>query len=305
MTQEYFASVDMGTNATRLAIGTLDEENKLAIVHTQRYPFRIGSSVFKSSNLSPDNIKEACEVFKGIQKILESHRVKNVRAVATSAMREAKNSKVLVDEIFRCSSIKLEVISGLEEAALVSWAISEKLSLDEGTHVIADLGAGSLELIKIVGRKPVWMNSFTLGTVVFAGMDCNVLEKSLPEMLDAKLEGIERTLAGAQSFIATGGNIEVLSKLLECIMDEGGVKHLGTDSLSNFINQCKRLTIEEIRYYFGIAHERAEVICPAAIINLWLARKLGCDEIKVPLIGLKEAVLMDTAHTIVIRSANS
>lgn len=305
MTGQYFASVDMGTNATRLAIGTLDEENRLEIVHTQRYPLRIGSSVFKSSNLSPDNIKEACEVFKGIRKILESHRVINVRAVATSAMREAKNSKVLVDEIFRCSSIKLEVISGLEEAALVSWAISEKLRLDEGTHVIADLGAGSLELIKVVGRKPVWMNSFTLGTVVFAGMDCSVLDKSLPEMMDAKLEGIDKVLAGAQSFIATGGNIEVLSKLLECETDDGGVRHLGADSLSNFINQCKRLTIDEIRYYFGIAHERAEVICPAAIIILWLARKLGCDEIKVPLIGLREAVLMDIANTIVMHSVDS
>lgn len=304
MIGQYFASVDMGTNATRLAIGTIDEDKRLETVHTQRYPLRIGSSVFKSSNLSPDNIREACEVFRGIRRILDSFRVKNVRAVATSAMREAKNAKVMVDEIFRCSSIKLEIISGLEEAALVSWAVSEKLNLDDGVHLIADLGAGSLELIKVVGRKPSWMNSYTLGTVVFAGMDCSVLDKSLPEMMDAKLLGIEKNLVGTQSFIAVGGNIEVLSNLLECTTGEDGVRHIETASLSNFINQCKRLTIEEIRYYFGISHERAEVICPAAIINLWLAKKLGCNEIKVPLIGLKEAVLMDIAHTTVQNEAH-
>jgi exopolyphosphatase/guanosine-5'-triphosphate,3'-diphosphate pyrophosphatase len=298
MNSDPFASIDMGTNATRVAIGVIDSEEGLKIIHTNRYPLRLGTGVFCNGNITSEIIDESASIFSNIKKIFDSKRVGTIRAVATSALREARNSHALVERIKRDTGIRIEVISGIEEASLVSWAISTKLQLDGFEHAIADLGAGSLELIKVVEQKPVWMHSYTLGTVRFAGMDANILEKTIPELLEKTIQKIDDRFKNTKKLVATGGNIETISGLIESGFDENRNKIINIWNLEVFINQCKKMTIEEIRYYFGLSQERAEVICPAAIVNLWLANKLKVDCITVPMLGLREALLMDIAQSI-------
>lgn len=290
-----FAAIDMGSNATRMAIGILEEGTGLRIINTNRYPLRLGTGVFCNGNITSELIDEAVDIFSNMKKIFIAKGVGQVRAVATSALREAKNSQTLVDRIQKSSGIKLEVISGLEEASLVSWAICDKLGVTDDLATIADLGAGSLELIKVKNGKPVWMNSYTIGSVKYAGMDANVLEMIIPESLDADIVDLPKDLDQSKTLIATGGNIEVISALIEHKTEENGTRSITVEHLSRFVNQCKKMTIEEIRYYFNLSQERAEVIVPAAIINIWLARKIGQNSVTVPLIGLREAVLMDLA----------
>ena len=290
-----FAAIDMGSNATRMAIGILEEGTGLRIINTNRYPLRLGTGVFCNGNITSELIDEAVDIFSNMRKIFIAKGVGRVRAVATSALREAKNSQTLVERIQKSSGIKLEVISGLEEASLVSWAICDKLGVSDDLATIADLGAGSLEMIKVKSGKPVWMNSYTIGSVKYAGMDANVLEMIIPESLDADITDLPKDLYQSKTLIATGGNIEVISALIEHKTEENGTRSITIDNLLQFIKQCKKMTIEEIRYYFNLLQERAEVIVPAAIINVWLARKLGQNSITVPLIGLREAVLMDLA----------
>lgn len=298
MRQKALAAIDMGTNATRVAIGIVDDENGLEIVHTHRYPLRLGTEVFCNGNITSELIEDCMGIFANIKKTLNSRGIAAVRAVATSALREAKNSKTLIDRIKSETGIKVEVISGLEEASLLSWAVCEKLELSDGNHMIADLGAGSLELIKVKGKKTLWMESFTISAVQYAGMDSNILEGIIPQKLEETFACAIEQFEGIDSFIASGGNIEVLSRLLETQTDESGVKSINAFSLDVFIKQCKRMTIEEIRYYFGLPMERAEVIGSASQIYKWLAKKLKVEKIIVPMIGLKEAILMDMAQSI-------
>lgn len=297
MKQKTLAAIDMGSNATRVAIGVVDDENGLEIVHTHRYPLRLGTGVFCNGNITSELIEDCIGVFANIKKTLASRNIAAMRAVATSALREAKNSKTLIDTIKNETGIKVEVISGLEEASLLSWAVCEKLDLTQGTHMIADLGAGSLELIRVKGKKPSWMESFAISAVQYAGMDNNVLETIIPAKLETALSSASENFENIDSFIATGGNIEVLGLLLETQIDQSGTKSINNFSLDVFINQCKKMTVEEIRYYFGLPMERAEVIGSASQIYRWLAKKMKVEKIIVPMIGLKEAILMDLAKS--------
>ncbi|NTU60983.1 MAG: hypothetical protein HGA95_01440 [Caldiserica bacterium] len=298
MKQKTLAAIDMGSNATRVAIGVVDDENGLEIVHTHRYPLRLGTGVFCNGNITSELIEDCIGVFANIKKTLASRNIAAMRAVATSALREAKNSKTLIDTIKNETGIKVEVISGLEEASLLSWAVCEKLDLTQGTHMIADLGAGSLELIRVKGKKPSWMESFAISAVQYAGMDNNVLETIIPTKLEAALSSASENFENIDSFIATGGNIEVLGLLLETQVDQSGTKSINNFSLDVFINQCKKMTVEEIRYYFGLPMERAEVIGSASQIYRWLTKKMKVEKTIVPMIGLKEAILMDMAQSI-------
>jgi exopolyphosphatase/guanosine-5'-triphosphate,3'-diphosphate pyrophosphatase len=292
------AAIDMGTNATRVAIGIVSPENGLEIIHTHRYPLRFGNDVFCNGNITSSQIEDSLGIFNNIKKTFVSRNAAKIRAVATSALREAKNSKTLIERIKKETGISIEVISGLEEAHLLSWAICQKLDLSYDTHMIADLGAGSLELVKIKNSKPIWMESFTISAVSYAGMDNNILEKIIPTHLEQSLSIANDQLSGVDSFIASGGNIEVLGRILESKVDNQGIRSINTFSLEVFINQCKKMTIEEIRYYFGLPMERAEVIGSSAQIYLWLARKMKVDEIIIPMIGLKEAILMDMVYAL-------
>lgn len=298
MNQKTLAAIDMGTNATRMAIGVVDDQNGLEIVHTHRYPLRLGTDVFCNGNITSGLIEDCMGIFANIKKTLASRNIAATRAVATSALREAKNSKTLIDRIKSETGIKIEVISGIEEASLLSWAVCEKLELDEGSHMIADLGAGSLELIKVKGKKPVWMESFTISAVQYAGMDISILENIIPAKLEDALSSARGYFENVDSFIASGGNIEVLGRLLESQIDQSGTQSINIFNLDVFINQCKRMTIEEIRYYFGLPMERAEVIGSASQIYRWLAKWVKAEKIIIPMIGLKEAILMDMAKSI-------
>ena len=298
MKQKTIASIDMGTNATRVAIGVVDDENGLEIVHPHRYPLRLGIGVFCNGNITSELIEDCMGIFANIKKTLNSRNIAAVKAVATSALRDAKNSKTLINRIKDETGIKVEIISGLEEASLLSWAVCEKLELCDKNHMIADLGAGSLELIKVKGKKTVWMESFTISAVQYAGMDNNILESIIPAKLEETFSDVGDNFENIDSFIASGGNIEVLTRLLESQVDEAGIKSINTFSLDVFIDQCKRMIIEEIRYYFGLPMERAEVIGSASLIYKWLAEKMKVKKIIVPMIGLKEAMLMDMAQSI-------
>lgn len=298
MEQKTLAAIDMGTNATRVAIGVDSPDTGLEIVHTHRYPLRFGPEVFCNGNITSSLIEDSSGIFKNIKKTLVSRNATKVRAVATSALREAKNSKTLIERIRNETGINIEVISGLEEAHLLSWAICQKIDLSQGSHMIADLGAGSLELVRIKNSKPAWLESFTISAVAFAGMDSNVLEKIIPRHMEESLAGAMDKFERIDSFVASGGNIEVLGRLIEANTDEQGIKSISTFSLDVFINQCKKMTIEEIRYYFGLPMERAEVIGSSAQIYQWLAKKMQVNEIVVPMIGLKEAILMEMVHSL-------
>ena len=159
------AAIDTGSNAIRLIIANVDENTKVEQLETIRVPVRLGQDVFKNHEFSETTIQSVVDAFIQFKRVIDDFGVSQVKAVATSAMREADNRQILIDRVKRATGIQVEVIIGEEEARLVSMAVANAMQLDDKRVVMVDIGGGSVEITITFGNKIISTNSYQLGTV--------------------------------------------------------------------------------------------------------------------------------------------
>ena len=132
----------------RMMVGNVDEHWQVEPVENIRLPVRLGQDVFASGALQEKTMQHAVDAFQHFKRVAEDLGVVKIRAIATSAMREAGNSDILLDRISRTSGIDVEIISGAEEARLIHLAVSNTINLKDKRAVLIDIGGGSVEVTK-------------------------------------------------------------------------------------------------------------------------------------------------------------
>ena len=130
------------------------------MLHAERVPIRLGHQVFLTGRLAPETMDATVEAFQRFRKYLQQFDIEHYRAVATSAVREARNGPLLVERIERETGIRLKAITGSEEARLVHLAVGARIDLEGGRWLLVDLGGGSVELSLVddsecVERDPI------------------------------------------------------------------------------------------------------------------------------------------------------
>jgi exopolyphosphatase/guanosine-5'-triphosphate,3'-diphosphate pyrophosphatase len=300
------ASVDMGSNAIRFLAAEFSSETEYVPLMSERRPVRLGHSVFLSGVLDAGAMDAAVEALTDFRRQMDELEVQHYRAVATSAVREAKNGGEFVMRIKNEVGLKLEVISGSEEARLVHTAVATRIPLGSRKWLLVDLGGGSVEVSLVDQTGSYWSESHTMGSVRLleeltgAGADPGRFRRLLAEyiaVLKLPVPADGRPLAG---YIATGGNIEALAKLAG-FPDEVGVTRLPVDTLRSVIEELARLSYRQRVDDLGLRDDRADVILPAAMVYERLAELCGANEILVPHVGVKEGVLYDLVDELVSR----
>src|ERR1700722_3632143 len=107
-------SIDVGSNAMRLAVGFMDRNRNLHVVEDIREPVRLGQDVFTKGSISRETTQKAVEAFKRFREVLEQHQVVQIRAVGTSALREARNRDIFLKRIAQTSGIELKTLGTAE-----------------------------------------------------------------------------------------------------------------------------------------------------------------------------------------------
>ena len=298
------ACVDMGSNAIRFLAAEFSSEIEYAVLASERCPVRLGHSVFLSGRLDPQAMDAAVAALSGFKGQMDELGVKHYRGVATSAVRESKNGREFVKRIASETGLKIEVISGSEEARLVHTAVTRVVALGNRRWLLVDLGGGSVEVSLVDQQGCYWSESHTMGSVRLleelteAGSDPGRFRRLLAEYISVlKVPGMSdgQQLAG---YIATGGNIEALAKVAG-FSDETGVTQLPVETLRAVIEQLARLSYRQRVEDLGLRDDRADVILPAAMVYERLAELSGASEITVPRVGIKEGVLFDLVDSLV------
>src|SRR3982074_350070 len=140
-----FAAVDIGSNSVRLKIARL-QAGRLRALHEDREVTRLGEGVFGSGFLTPDSIAETVKVLRRFHRATQQIVTDSVRVVATSALRDARNSQAFLEWVHSSTGWKVEIISGLEEARLIHLGLVSSLRVSAATTLMVDLGGGSCEL---------------------------------------------------------------------------------------------------------------------------------------------------------------
>jgi len=279
------AAIDIGSNAIRLQIIRVIRENKLVSfkkLEYLRFPLRLGHDVFKNGaigEVAEDKFEKLMKTFK---LLIDLYEVDAYFAVATSAMREAKNGKKIIQNIATYFDLKINLISGKEEAEMLSKAIIPYLN--EKNYIHIDVGGGSTELNLYKGKKKINSHSFKIGSVRQLKIaERKAIFKSMADWLKIKKNQIGSPIIA----LGTGGNINKLFKLSHQKYNRS-ISYTELNALKLYVNAFdydKRVN------QLKLNPDRADVIIPAAEIYLEVMRLTGADQIMVPGVGLKDGTL--------------
>lgn len=299
------AAIDVGSNAMRLIMGRLTYDDKLETLENLRLPVRLGQDAFSLKQIREETVQNALDAFIRFRKVADDHGVERIRAVATSAMREASNSDMLIDRIARTTGIEIEIISGEEEARLIHLAVANAINLKNKHAMLIDIGGGSVEVTLSKGENILSTESYNMGTV-------RLLEKlrdkpaKLPfdelvrEYAEAARRRIEREIKHKKIdiCIGTGGNIEEMGALRKKLFKRESDSAITFEELEKLSKTLGRMSVEERMRKFKLKPDRADVILPASIVLKMIAKEARVDEIKIPNVGLKDGILIDLAQSL-------
>lgn len=281
------AAIDIGSNAARLLITEVTEEikgepafNKLNLV---RVPLRLGFDVFETGEISKTKINKVVETIKAYKHLLNIYDVKYLKACATSAMRDAKNSNDIIRKVKLETGVDIKIISGDEEASYIyENHIAENLD-KEHSYLYIDVGGGSTELTFFAEGKLKFKESFNIGTIrLLKGL---VTERHWDEMKDfLKLGTKDKKDIIA---IGSGGNINKVFSLSK--RKEG--KPLYLETLRDYLREMSSFSVEDRMKAYKLREDRADVIVPALQIYVNVMRWAGIEEIYVPKIGLADGLV--------------
>jgi exopolyphosphatase / guanosine-5'-triphosphate,3'-diphosphate pyrophosphatase len=281
------AAIDIGSNAARLLIAevTIDEKkipsfNKLNLI---RVPLRLGFDVFEIGVISKARTGMVMQTMKAYKHLMNAYGVEHLKACATSAMRDARNSADLIRKIRLETDIAIEVISGDLEANLIyENHVAENMDKDH-SYLYIDVGGGSTELSFFSNGILTYKKSFNIGTIrLLKNMVKDTEWDEMKEAVKAVTKAHKEVVA-----IGTGGNI---NKVFSMSKRKDG-KPLSLDLLKDYYKELGNFSLQERIIKYGLREDRADVIVPALQIYTNTMRWADATEIYVPKIGLVDGLI--------------
>jgi exopolyphosphatase / guanosine-5'-triphosphate,3'-diphosphate pyrophosphatase len=298
------SAIDVGSNAMRMVVGEVDESRNVHVVENIRLPVRLGQDVFSKGYLEEKTIQQTEEAFLHFRHVADGFNVARLRAVATSAAREAANRDLLIDRIFRTTGIEIEIISGEDEARLIHSAVSHVLDLNNKRTLLIDIGGGSIEVTISSGRNIISTDSYNLGTVRLLeklntqNKSKHLFGKLVSEFVEAARYRIEQDIGDekVQVCVGTGGNVEEIGRLRQKLFRGESDRFVTLEELARLIERLNKLSYEERINKLKLRPDRADVILPASIVLHLIADEAGVKQIMIPNVGLKDGILHEIAE---------
>lgn len=284
-----YAAIDIGSNAVRLLIKSIDreavQEKKIKKVMMLRVPLRLGFDVFSIGELSEKKADKLRRLMKAFRQLMKIYDVDDYRACATSAMRDARNGRTIIKKIEKDTGIRIEIIDGQEEARMIYNNHIECMEDRLGNYMYVDVGGGSTEINLLTNGELVWSVSYNIGTV---RMLSNAVKEGTWQQMEEELMKVTEGVA-AINIIGSGGNINKLFRLAD--KKDKKLQRLPVSSLQTVYDVLKPLTPEERVEAFSLKQDRADVIVSAAEIFLKIAEVVHAEYIYVPVIGLSDGII--------------
>ena len=288
------AAIDIGSNAARLLIseviknGKEIEFNRLNIV---RIPLQLGFDVFEKGFIGSRKKRMLIDTIKAYKQLMKVYEVEHYMACATSAMRDAQNSKEIIKEIETETSIEIEIISGELEAEIIyENHIAELLDKDH-SYLYMDVGGGSTELTLYHNNELVLQKSINIGTV-------RLLTDKVKDDTWEELKETCKNIAKKYDHITgigSGGNINKIFSLLRSKDD----KYLHVEAVKDMHKEMQQLNIDERMKKYNIKKDRAEVILPALLIYTNIFKWCNVDQVLVPKIGLADGLIQHLYNQVI------
>jgi exopolyphosphatase/guanosine-5'-triphosphate,3'-diphosphate pyrophosphatase len=281
-----YAAIDIGSNAVRLLIADIIENNGSVSFKKNtliRVPLRLGDDAFINQYISDRKANDLIKSMQAFHNLMDVYKVKDYMALATSAMREAKNGAEVVKKVKEESGVDLEIIQGSKEAKIIYASHAEDNIDKNKNYLYIDVGGGSTELSLFSEGELYASRSFNIGTIRM--LDNQDKEETWSEMHDFIRENTKnfKLISG----IGTGGNINKLYKLSE----ERNDAPMSFNKLRSLYNYLNSFSLKDRINVLGLNQDRADVIIPAAEIFITVMKWANIKNIFVPRVGMVDGII--------------
>jgi exopolyphosphatase / guanosine-5'-triphosphate,3'-diphosphate pyrophosphatase len=303
------AAADLGTNSFHLVIARVAKEGGFEIITREREKVRLGHGGGDMKELADDAIDRGVATLARMRRLAESAGAP-IRAVATSAVREAHNADVFLERARVEAGVEVEVISGFEEARLIRLGVLQAVPVYDKRHLLCDIGGGSTEIIVGQGDEMLTARSFKLGAVRLtdrffpAGVIADGAIDECRAYVRSTLAVYEREVARKRYKVAVGssGTFEALVRVAHAA---GGIAELRTYNCQKLTRSALASVIDALlacptadvrRKIAGLESERADIIVAGALILEGVYDAFGVRSMTFSEYALREGVLLDTLN---------
>jgi exopolyphosphatase / guanosine-5'-triphosphate,3'-diphosphate pyrophosphatase len=308
--QSMLAALDMGTNSFHLVVARVvgDDGHSYEVVTREKETIRLGHGGGDMKQLAPEAMDRGISALRRMKSIADSHGA-TVRAVATSAVREAENSELFIARARREAGVEVEVISGIEEARLIHLGVLQAVPVFDTRLLLVDIGGGSTELL--IGQHGVSLaaRSFKLGAVRLtdrffpAGLVTARAVDECRSYVRSILAGFEREVHehGFEVAIASSGTAETVAHMVDARRRSHPTPHtfnrfeFTVDELDDIVAALiDKRTPSGRASIAGLESQRADIIVAGALVLQCVAHSYGVTSFVFSEGALREGVLLDT-----------
>src|SRR5438128_10939206 len=297
------AAVDIGTNSMRLVIAEVQPDGSYRVLDQDREMTRLGRGLYSSGRIGDGPMEQSLQTLGRMKAIAEGFDVAELRAIATSAVREATNGRDFVREAWRRCRVRIEIVPAEEEARLAFRSVSRHYDLSDRLTAIVDIGGGSAEVILAAGGVVEQVVSLPLGAVRLSERYCKsdplrrkhwkALRRGIDDTIDEKMG---KPPFAAEVMIGSGGTFTNLAEMAQLERD-GKVVHARDYAISRaevvrFLDRLRETPLEARRQIAGLNPRRADIMVAGVAAIARLMRRLGTQRVLVNDRGIRDGVLL-------------
>jgi len=323
------AVIDIGANSVRMVVAQVGADRRIEVLERTQRAVRLGHDTFVTGRLSQRAMSAAIAILRDYKKLFTTYGVESVRAVATSAVREAANGDAFVDRVAMAVDLDLEVLDPAEESRLtvsaVRQAVRDALDVNRGRALLVDVGGGSTLLTMLEGGVIAASGSYALGSIrlrehlAAAGEPPDRSADLLRHQIANVAEAIKRSmpLDKVASFVAMGDDAQFAARHAgEPVPSAEGVHTVGRKAFDRLVADCTRHPAERLSRKYALPFANAERLAPALLIYQALLHATPVDPMIVCHVSMRDGLLLDMSRRVageedpelaenVVRSARS
>ena len=308
MATELIGVLDMGASAIRLVVAEIDNKRNVRVIEEASRGVLLGRDTFSGGLIRSQTVDAALEALDGFREIMDGYGVRDVRAVATSAVREARNADMFLDRIQGRTGIRFEIINEAEESRLAYMAVRHALrrhaSLKSARTLLVEVGGGSTSLTLLRRGEPMRSGVYALGAVrLRQQLD---LRRHTQELQVALLKRyianvieeirVEIPLDRVSHVIAIGGDVRFVAAQLTGTEPEADVREISRDQFLAFCDEVERMDEDGLVDRFRLPAVEAETLLPSLLIYRTLLSETSGARMTISSASLRAGVLLDAAE---------
>ena len=300
-----FAAIDVGSFELEMGIYEMSYKTGIRCIDNIRHVIALGKDTYGSGKISYGLVEEMCQVLEDFSQVMKTYKVKDYRAYATSAMREARNNQIILDQIRVRTGINVRIISNSEQRFISYKAIASKAGefnkiIQKGTAIV-DVGFGSAQLSLFDKDALVTTQNLPLGALRIRGLleripaTVNDHREQIEEIVDNELFTFRKMYLKDREITNIIGIGENILNIIRRMDLKAYGDRVDAAIMNGLYERLCQMTTDQIEERYGVNSEYASLLLPSAVVYKRILELTGAELFWVPGIRLCDGIAAEYA----------